>query len=183
MERTPIECCTDRIKGRECFSRGFFLTTPSHTDTIAIRIELADAALGAGGMTDPLAKGDEHVVDLVPVILREFLSQGEFCLLWGLCRDIAPTIGNTVHVGIHTDAWFLVPHGENKVGGFSSHALEFEDFIDFVRNATSVLVDQGLRDFENSPGFVAVESDRIDGLLYFFMGESDHFFGPLGKLE
>ena len=71
-------------KGGRLF-KGYPLTAPGYADTVTISPERAGAASGAGGMADLLAERYQHIVDLDPIPRGEFLSQGGFCLLWGLC--------------------------------------------------------------------------------------------------
>ena len=50
---------------------------------------------------------------------------------------------------------FAKTQGDHKVRGFSSHSLQFKDFIDFVGNTPSIRLDQRPRNLEDSPRFVA----------------------------
>ena len=70
-----------------------------------------------------------------------------------------------MHVGIHTDTGLTVSQGDNKVCGFSSYTLEFEEFVDLVGNSAFILLDKRPRDIENGSGLITVESDRVDSLL------------------
>jgi hypothetical protein len=58
-----------------------------------------------------------------PVAARQFIPQGEFCLIGRFCFNVAQSIGNSVHMGIDTNGIFAISKRDNKVGGFATDSF------------------------------------------------------------
>ena len=113
-----------------------WLAAPGDSHTITIPTEWAVAAFGADGTTDPLTKRDQHVVDFNPERLGKLFPEREFCLFWSLCRHIAPPVGHPMDMGIDADSRLTVPHGDDQIGGLSSHPLKPEQTLKAIGNLT-----------------------------------------------
>ncbi len=60
-----------------------------------------------------LAEADEQIVVFDPVLLGKFRAQRDLGLLRCFRVDIAPTIGDPMHVRVDADARFLVTKRDN----------------------------------------------------------------------
>ncbi len=101
------------------------------------------ATFGADWTANSLTERDQHVVDFDPVFGRELFPQGELSLLRSLCGDVSPAVDNSMHMGVDADAGLIVSKGDDEIGGFPPHPLQFHDFIDFVRHAALIFLDEG----------------------------------------
>ena len=81
-----------------------------------------------------LAEIHQQVVVLDPVLFGQFGAQGDLGFLRRSGFDIAPAIGNPVHMGVDADAGLVVAQGDDQVSGFAADAFEFEQFVDLVGN-------------------------------------------------
>ena len=75
-------------------------------------------------MADRLPHRDEQIVDLDPVLLREFCTQRYFCLVRNFSFDVALAVGNAMYVCVHTNAELLVPLRHDEIRGFPTNAFE-----------------------------------------------------------
>src|SRR5574341_1761725 len=80
------------------------LSAVCHANAITIVAHGADRTSWRSGVTDILSERDEQPVDFDPILLREFLTQCEFCFVRRFSTHIAPAVRNAMNVGIHTDA-------------------------------------------------------------------------------
>ncbi len=72
------------------------------------------------GFAEILAKGDQKVVINFPMASWKFFSKDPFALLGSFCFNKSKTVGNPVNVGIHANSVFIVPEGQDEIGGFPS---------------------------------------------------------------
>ena len=124
-----------------------------------------------------LPKGHQQVVDFGPVLPRQFYSQ---CLLGRVrvwCRNITPAIADTMDMSINTDAGLAESKGDHQVGGLAPHSLEFKHFVYFIRNDSTVILDQAAAYFVYLPGLISIEAGRIDQLFDLFDRYKLHVFG------
>ena len=75
-------------------------------------------------MADRLPHRDEQIIDLDPVLLWEFCAQRHFCLIRSFGFDVAPAVGNAMHMCVYTNAEFLVPLRHDEICGFPTNAFE-----------------------------------------------------------
>ena len=74
-----------------------------------------------------------------------------------------------MHVGIDTDSILAITERRHKVGCFSSHSFQQEEFFDGVGHLSVVFLKNHSAEISNSFGLDPVKSDRIDrsfDLLY-----------------
>ena len=100
------------------------LAAESNANSLAILIYRALAAKGRNGFACLLAESNQDGVINDPVAARQFIPQGEFCLIGRFCFNVVQPVGNPVHMGINTNRIFAVSKRDNKIGCFTSDAFD-----------------------------------------------------------
>src|SRR6266545_7856140 len=93
-------------------------------------------------MAKGLAHGDQQIIDLNPVTLRELGAQRHFSVLRSFGAHVTPAVRDTVDMGIDTDPEFLESLGDHQICGLAADSLQSKQLVDLVRHTTSVLLDQ-----------------------------------------
>ena len=70
------------------------------------------------------SEGDEEAVDLYPVFARQGGFESGHRELRGLCLDVAPAVGDSVDVDVHSDMRLAAGDSEDEVGALWTDAGE-----------------------------------------------------------
>ena len=100
------------------------LAAESDSDTIAVFIYRAETAKRRNRLAGLPSKSNHDGVVNNPVAARQFVPQGKFRFVWCFCFDVAQPVGNSVYMGIDTNAVFAVSKRYNEIGGFAANALD-----------------------------------------------------------
>ena len=114
------------------------------------------------GFADSLPEGHEKAVELFPVSDRDALPQSELGPRGCFSSDESQAIGDSMDVGIDTDSILTITERRNKVGCFSSHSFQQEEFFYGVGHLSVVFQKNHSAEISNSFGLDPVKSDRID---------------------
>ena len=101
-----------------------------------------DRALAAHGRDRPaqmLAEVHQKDCCTRSNIARQLSPQGNFGLLRRLGFDIAPAIGNPMHMGVDADAGLVVAQGDDQISGLAPDAFELQQLVDLVGNFAVVV--------------------------------------------
>ena len=71
-----------------------------------------------------LAEAHQEIIVFNPVLFWKFVSERELRFLRRRGFYIAPTIGNSMHMRVHTDSRFAIAEGHDEIGGFPSDTFE-----------------------------------------------------------
>ena len=73
-------------------------------------------------MAEVLSKSNQKVVVDQPVPSRQDLAQSHFRFLGVLCLDVAPTVADAMHVGIHADSRLAEGQCDDEIRRFAPHS-------------------------------------------------------------
>ena len=96
------------------------------------------AALRADWNAGLLTEADQNSVEIQPVATRQALPQCHLGLERARGVDIAPQVGDPMHVGVDTDRRLTKPFDEHQIRGLATHPRELDQPVDVVWNLTTV---------------------------------------------
>src|SRR5581483_12513138 len=129
-------------------SKPIALSASGDLDLGAVFFDRADTALRRSRVTDCLPHRDEEVVDLDPVLWREFAAQRHFGLFGSFSFDIVPSVGNAMHMRVYADSRLLITKSDDEIRRFTTHTFERQQFVNFVGDAAAVFIYSLLRNIE-----------------------------------
>ena len=71
-----------------------------------------------------LAEAYQEIIVFDPVLFWEFLSERELRLLRRRGFYIAPAVGNSMHMRVHTNARLAIAESYDEIGGFPPDTFE-----------------------------------------------------------
>jgi hypothetical protein len=95
-----------------------------YADLAAIFEYRASRAVGQRARADVFAEWDEQSVDFDPIALWQDLFQFGHGLFGCACVDVAPSVGDAVHVNIYRDSRLAAGYSEREVCAFRANAAE-----------------------------------------------------------
>lgn len=104
-----------------------------HPHAVAVPPDRTGAAHGRNGLADFPAEKDQECVVNDPVFAGKFGAKRHFRFIRRFGHYITQTVGNAMHMRIHTDAVFSVSQRDDQVCRFSSDALDAQEIIQIVR--------------------------------------------------
>ena|GEM_PF-4869671 len=112
-----------------------------------------------------------------------YFLQFLFCLLRCFGVDPSETIGDLVHMAIDADGLDAKAKAQSQIGCLDAYSRKFHKRSLATRHLALISLKYDVGYFEDILGLSLKETRRIDGLLYLFLIEPNHFFGSIRKGE
>src|ERR1022692_4046324 len=93
------------------------------------------------GLANGLPESNQRRIVVYPMATRQNFAQRHFGFIRGLARDQAPSIRDSMHVGIDADSGFAERFGHHQVRGLAPDSIERKQLIDIIGNASAEFCD------------------------------------------
>jgi len=143
----------------------------------------AAAAKGRDGAANALSKGDEEIVDLLPVPSGEDFAKPHLGLLGVLGLEVAPAVRDPVDMDVDANPVAVMAQGEDQVGRLSADALEREEGLEVLGHFPVVVLEESSGDVPEGPSLLSIEPDGENQALYLARAQAEHFLGSVSGFE
>ena len=129
------------------------------------------------------AEVNDLQVEFIPGLLGKEALEILLGLLDRFPVGQAPSLGQTVNMGINRKGWDTEGLGHDHLCGLVAHARESLQGLEAIGNLTGMLLDQNLRQPVDRPGFLRTKPARTDDLENPVLTQLGHVPGIIRQIE